>query len=487
MIKLRNNPIEGSSVRLNLSFREATGTYYIPVKVNYTFLALNSDEESWSVVGDYYKKPLTPASVITLVIPDVQKIQDTTLQRKVIVEYQAFLNNGYVDFIDEIQFEIQPMPTIHYDGPTPDPQTYVQVISCDLTAGSVVAAPVNPQFKMVVNVPVDVTNATAVLTFDNEGTEDTVDCTIRTDTTRTELTVYPLFELRNQTQYELAVDGLVSLVGSYTMENPFHLGFVTVPAGAIIQEEADRTFTRNGSYTVNPEPGYDAIHKVNVEVEVPIEDQVERTYTENGTNWIEPGEEYVAMGLCKVDVAIPLQEEATVTYDQNGQYEILPDEGNTAIKKVNVTVNSEAYVERGRTFTANREGDYLIEPSAPQYQGMDAVALTVDIPLETNREITVSENGEVEIYPSGNNRAMKKITLTVNAGGIKAYSSTADHMFYSTQLIAFSGTYNVAVVIDGSVDSWFTATQVTVEGDVITLSYDGTTYTLTRSSEDDIN
>jgi hypothetical protein len=197
MIRLRNNPIEGSSVRLNLSFREATGTYYIPVKVNYTFLALNSDEESWSVVGDYYKKPLTPASVITLVIPDVQKIQDTTLQRKVIVEYQAFLNNGYVDFIDEIQFEIQPMPTIHYDGPTPDLQTYVQVISCDLTAGSVVSAPVNPQFRMTVNVPVDVTNATAVLTFDNEGTPDTVDCAIRADTTKTVLTIYPLFELRN--------------------------------------------------------------------------------------------------------------------------------------------------------------------------------------------------------------------------------------------------------------------------------------------------
>ena len=85
MIRLRNNPIEGSSVKLQLSFRDPLGTYYIPVSVTYTFLALDKNQETWNVVDSYYKIPLDAASVIPLTIPNVKTIEGTTLRRKVII------------------------------------------------------------------------------------------------------------------------------------------------------------------------------------------------------------------------------------------------------------------------------------------------------------------------------------------------------------------------------------------------------------------
>lgn len=484
MIKLRNNPIEGSAVKLNLAFRDSTGTYYIPVSVSYTFLALNKDNESWRVVDNLYKKPLSPASVIGLVIPNMKQIPGTTLQRKILVNYEAFLNNEYVEFVDEVTFDVQPVPTIHYDGPEPESEVYVQVVSCDLTAGSVVSAPTNPQFKMVLNMPVNTDEAEAKLVYD--GGE--IECNLSPDTTKQTVMIYPPYELENSVNYQLQVSGLKSLVGSYVMKETFKLGFVTVSAGAVVQNTKNAEYNHNGDYIIEPDDSYDAMHEVHLIVDVPIEDVSERTFTENGINWIEPEEGKDAIRRCKVIVDVPLQEEKSAVIDHNGLFEITPDDGFTAIKKVIVDVNSQAYIEHGRTFNIEDNGHYLIQPTLERYQGMDEVEVNVEIPMEESKNVTVSEDGVVDINPSHGYSAMKQVHLTVNAGGLKAYTSD-NLIFYSTKVIGSSGEYTI-IVYDSDTNkalSWFEPLSVFRQGSLITVEYGGTEYTVVRTPSEDIN
>lgn len=46
-----------------------------------------------------------------------------------------------------------------------------------------------------------------------------------------------------------------------------------------------------------------------------------------------------------------------------------------------------------------------------------SVPLASDVSLEDNKEVTITENGEVEITPSTGKDGMKKVTATVNVSG----------------------------------------------------------------------
>lgn len=234
MIRLNYNPIQGSALSVNLSFRDQQGKYYVPLMVTYTFLALNTDKETWSVVGDYYKKPLTPASIINLVIPSLDNIEGTTLQRKVIVNWKTTLDGAVTDFVDEINFEMQPMPTITNkpDEPIP-PVIYVKITSVTFQNGSPVSSPVNPVIKMTVNLPVNIENASIVF---NDGTNETAG-TIEMDASNSVLTVYPNTLLEYSTPYTMTLSGLVSTTGASVMETSFEYNFTTMAAGDITLEE----------------------------------------------------------------------------------------------------------------------------------------------------------------------------------------------------------------------------------------------------------
>ena len=234
MIRLNYNPCIGSSLSVNLSFRDQQGKYYVPLVVSYSLFALNSDKESWTVVGDYYKKSLTPASLINLVIPNLQDLSGTTLQRKVLVYWKTTLNGELTDFIDEVSFELKSLPTLINPPPEPEPTPiYVKVTDVEMQNGSPVSAPVNPVLKVTTNLPV-ITEGAAIV-FDYNETE--IPAIVQLDETKTILTVYSEVSLEYSTTYKLKISGLVSSVGSYEMEEPFEYGFTTIPASSVTLEE----------------------------------------------------------------------------------------------------------------------------------------------------------------------------------------------------------------------------------------------------------
>lgn len=234
MIRLNYNPCVGSSLSVNLSFRDQQGKYYVPLVVSYSLFALNSDKESWTVVGDYYKKALTPASLINLVIPNLEDLTGTTLQRKVLVYWKTTLNGELTDFIDEVSFELKSLPTLINPPPEPEPTPiYVKVTDVEIQNGSSVSAPVNPVIKVTVNLPVITEGASIVFNYNETETPSVV----QLDATKTILTIYPEVSLENSTNYKLKINGLVSSISSYEMEEPFEYGFTTVPAGSVTPEE----------------------------------------------------------------------------------------------------------------------------------------------------------------------------------------------------------------------------------------------------------
>lgn len=90
---------------------------------------------------------------------------------------------------------------------------------------------------------------------------------------------------------------------------------------------------------ITPDEGYEGIKRVNVEVDIPIQETKNIILTDNGTVDITPDEGYDAIKKVNVGVVIPLQETKDITLTDNGTTTIIPDEGYTAIKKVNITSN----------------------------------------------------------------------------------------------------------------------------------------------------
>ena len=269
MIRLNNTPIEGSTVKVNLVFRDSAGIFYVPTKVSYTLLALNNDKESWSVVED---NSLTPASNIVLTLSDIKTIEGTTLQRKVMVYWSAFVDNEYNDFVDEIIFDVTPKPYVpNPPSPRPEEPIYVQITDSKLQLGTIGDAPVQPVFLLRTNLPVRIDSAMARI-IDNEGQE--IICNLSVNTAGGNLTVSINTELNYEKAYVLKLIGLVSSVNGYVMKEPFELSFVTCkrdtpPYVPVIQPLKEVAVTRNGTYNIAPDNGYDAVELVKVTVDIP--------------------------------------------------------------------------------------------------------------------------------------------------------------------------------------------------------------------------
>lgn len=271
MIRLNNTPQEGSTVKVNLGFRDSAGQYYIPTKVQYTLLALNNDKESWSVVDNLYEVALTPASSVTLTIPDVKTITGTTLSRKVMVYWDAFVDNQYSSFIDEITFDIAPKPYIpNPPAPQPQPTIYVEITDIQLQIGTLSTVPVNPVFLLKTNLPVNIMQAVCRV-IDNEQNE--IPCTISVSTSGANLTVEPNALLSYNKPYKLAIAGLKSTINEYEMRERYECNFVTQsensPHIPLIQEIKEVSIVENGTSIIEPDEGYDGIKQTIVRTEVP--------------------------------------------------------------------------------------------------------------------------------------------------------------------------------------------------------------------------
>lgn len=337
MIRLNNTPNEGSTVVVNLGFRDSTGQYYIPTKIQYTLLALNNDKESWSVVDDIYKKSLTPASNVTLTIPNTETIEGTTLQRKVMVYWSAFINNQYNDFVDEITFEIVPKPYVpNPPSPQPEPEIFVKVTDVSMQLGTIDNAPVQPVFLLKTNLPVKIDNATARI-FDNEGHE--FFAILSVNMAGGNLTVSLENKLSYEKAYTLKISGLVSSINDYVMKEPFELSFVTCreetpPYIPVIQNNKEVIITENGDTLIEPDDGYDAIKQVELSVNVPENPIL--LYCYEGTIPFYFTKKITTSGLYKMftpsltpyEVAVTVNEYITFEYEGNVENVIREDDGD---------------------------------------------------------------------------------------------------------------------------------------------------------------
>ena len=265
MIKLRKNPVEGSSVCLNLSFKDAFGNYYVPDSLNWSLLALNSDEESWTVVDGVWEKELEPASAVTIVAPPASLIEGTTLRRKVVVKWTSTVGGTYTDFVDEAEFEVQPKPYVP-DAPAPAPtEKWVKVMSTSVVGGSLAATPVLPIFKLRVNVPVLTASAAAEIA-DEDG--NVAACALELDSSKTELTVTAGMETRSSKKAVLTLSGLFAEIGGYGMKEDYVLEFKTTSVKPI-KPIVSQTITTNGHYEIKASDDYSSMRKVKLDVNVP--------------------------------------------------------------------------------------------------------------------------------------------------------------------------------------------------------------------------
>lgn len=453
MIRLNNTPNEGSTVKVNLGFRDSAGIYYIPTKVSYSLLALNNDKESWSVVDNQYKIPLTPASNVVLTLPDIKTVTNTTLSRKVMVYWDAFVDGEYNSFVDEITFDIAPKPFIPdepVNPPTPLP-IYVEINDVALQVGTVSATPVNPVFILKTNLPVNIDNAVATI--------DTKPCTILKDSTGGILTVYPDTILDYVKSYTLTVSGLVSTINGYVMKEDFKCNFVTesedTPHAPIIEDKTVAEITSNGTHTIIPSDGYDATKEVEVTVNVtiPVEHTRYEAIKTSGETVIRPiNPDYVAMEEVHVNVVPDQDKELTIT--ENGDTMITAD-GDKLLNSV------------------------LVHTDVPTYR------------LQTGKTVNINNNSTITVNPDTGYDGLRNLGITVNvaAANVSLYAYTGTNTgltFYSTKEITVSGLYNIIPKNEGGSFVDFMNYEVTVGDTFISFEYDGSAETLTRNSTADI-
>lgn len=110
-----------------------------------------------------------------------------------------------------------------------------------------------------------------------------------------------------------------------------------------------------------------------------------------------------------------------------------------------------------------------------------SVPLASDVSLEDNKEVTITENGEVEITPSSGKDGMKKVTATVNVsgGGSNTLYGWIQESTIGYTITATPTTSNKLIYAD----NWIAVEDITEVGeDTITTNIG----TLTRYPDGDI-
>lgn len=210
--------------------------------------------------------------------------------------------------------------------------------------------------------------------------------------------------------------------GVYSPSQPnqaFNLVTVEVPEPVVEQ----LNITANGTYEQSGIV-YDVV-TVNVQ---PILEAVTRSFTENGTYTIEPTEGYDGISGASVVVNVPsgapnLQDKTEYYYD-NGVYSIEADAGYDGLGEVTVEVDvPEKKLETlSETIVTNGQHNFL--PSSG-YDGFDAVGIYVDVPTGgsggdvvhgTINVVDASEHSISITVPSGKSVAGFAVVSRIKTG-----------------------------------------------------------------------
>lgn len=219
---------------------------------------------------------------------------------------------------------------------------------------------------------------------------------------------------------------------------------VSVP---VLQQE--KIVSLSSSETITPDPDYDAMESVQVNIESPSLEQggvvvnqatYDQTFTPTSPNigfsefrvqanvqfntepkevrisdaefqdmTVVPGSSYA--GLSQVSIINDMQLEE-VTVNQNG--DVTPSSGFAALKKVTVAVPVPV-VETGRSVIYSSGGTYTVNPTGNN-DAMDSVEVTVQAPVvQQSKSVTLSQSGTVTPDPGYN--AMEEVVVTVSGGG----------------------------------------------------------------------
>lgn len=216
----------------------------------------------------------------------------------------------------------------------------------------------------------------------------------------------------------------------------------------VLQQE--KIVSLSSSETILPDPDYDAMESVQVNIESPSLEQggvvvnqatYDQTFTPTSPNigfsefrvqanvqfntepkevrisdaefqdmTVVPGSSYA--GLSQVSIINDMQLEE-VTVNQNGIVE--PTSGYAALKKVTVQV-PEPVVQRDKAVTLTTNNTTVNVTPDVGKDVMDSVAVTVQVPepaIETGKSVTYSSGGTYTVNPSSDYTAMDSVEVTV--------------------------------------------------------------------------
>ena len=153
----------------------------------------------------------------------------------------------------------------------------------------------------------------------------------------------------------------------------------------IIEDNKAITITENGTQTIVPDTGYDAMNSVDVvvDVDIPVFETQTKTIpiTENGSQTITPDSGYDGLSEVVVDVEVtPDLQSKTIPITENGSKTISYDENYDGLSEVVVEVDVPipTYVSQSKSITIKKNGSQTVSPDSG-YDGLSEVEITVEV------------------------------------------------------------------------------------------------------------
>lgn len=142
----------------------------------------------------------------------------------------------------------------------------------------------------------------------------------------------------------------------------FDTEITNLPSQGVYQHKT-ATIAENGTITILPDTGYDAIDQLDITVNIPLQ-QKTYTFTQNTTTTITPEQGYAGFSQVGLEINVPSQQPnlQTKSIVENGTY--TPDEGYDGFSQVNVNVSYNCYyfntIADAQAFTGYNVEDYAI-------------------------------------------------------------------------------------------------------------------------------